>query len=303
MGYTADISMFPYFKNKEGEFEDEDGMISKIMKIKDIEEEIEDAIENHFADFNLRETTHKEWNDMNEENEILKKGNETYEDLLVEKCKMETHNGKMMLKEMEEKSKLLLQIEKFRMEIVSLNEFKEKAEIECEASAVADVFMNEIEELKNEVDRFKKDLEFQKDNYERQKEANNEMGELVFKFITNEHKYFETQCDYIEENMMGSYPFDMIVELMNISVYRDENGFRVAFELYDDDDFDEFIEWEDEDEFNLFAEDYDLDVRYDTVGDELYEYKDDYIDWVSLKNRFHHYRIDRGLGTSLHIIR
>ena len=127
MGYTADISMFPYFKNKEGEFEDEDGMISKIMKIKDIEEKIEDA--SAIADV---------VNDMKEEIEKL-------QDMLVEKCKMETHNGKMMLKEMEEKAKLQLQIEKLRMENVSLNEFKEKAEIECDASAIADVFMNEIE--------------------------------------------------------------------------------------------------------------------------------------------------------------
>jgi polyhydroxyalkanoate synthesis regulator phasin len=291
MGYTADISMFPYFKNKEGEFKDEDGLISKIMIVKMIEKEIEDGVI-------------KEQIGIEDVIENLEKQNTKLQDMLVEKCKMETQNGKQMLKEMEEKIKLQEELEKIKMENVSLNEFKEKAEIECDASAVADVFMNEIEELKNQVDKLKKKAEIEESRYEIQKKVVDDIGELVFKFITNEKPNFIRQCVYIEDTMMKYNDFDTIVELMKVSICRDiYDEPATAFELYDDDDFDEFIEWEDEDEFNLFAEDCDLDVRYDNVGEDLYEYKDDYIDWVCLKNKIGHYRIERGLGASLYIVR
>ena len=35
-------------------------------------DDIDDAVENHFADLKLRETTHKEWDTLEEENEKLK---------------------------------------------------------------------------------------------------------------------------------------------------------------------------------------------------------------------------------------
>ena len=35
-------------------------------------DDIDDAVENHFADLKLRETTHKEWDTLEEENDVLK---------------------------------------------------------------------------------------------------------------------------------------------------------------------------------------------------------------------------------------
>ena len=99
--------------------------------------------------------------------------------------------------------------------------------------------------------------------------------------------------DYLEEHVFGRYPREFIDECLNTV---DD------WSVYDDDDFDNFIEWEDEEEFNLFAVDYELDVRYDDVGEDLYEYKDDYIDWYMDKNKMLHRRIDLQMD-DIHIVK
>ena len=41
-------------------------------EIEKLTDDIDDAVENHFADLKLRETTHKEWDTLEEENDVLK---------------------------------------------------------------------------------------------------------------------------------------------------------------------------------------------------------------------------------------
>ena len=41
-------------------------------KYNDVQMDVDDAVENHFADLKLRETTHKEWDALEKENNKLK---------------------------------------------------------------------------------------------------------------------------------------------------------------------------------------------------------------------------------------
>ena len=43
-----------------------------IEENKELKDQIDDAVENHFADLKLRETTHKEWDTLKQENNKLK---------------------------------------------------------------------------------------------------------------------------------------------------------------------------------------------------------------------------------------
>tara|TARA_R110000782_G_scaffold83250_2_gene163251 strand:- start:851 stop:1627 length:777 start_codon:yes stop_codon:yes gene_type:complete len=55
--------------------------VEELMKENEkLTDDIDDAVENHFADLKLRETTHKEWDTLEEENEKLKAENEKLND-------------------------------------------------------------------------------------------------------------------------------------------------------------------------------------------------------------------------------
>ena len=81
---------------------------------KKLKEDIDDAVENHFADLKLRETTHKEWNTLEQENKKLRK--ELDEEKVAswnfyQECDEELKEGIKQLTQ--EKKKLRKQIEDY----------------------------------------------------------------------------------------------------------------------------------------------------------------------------------------------
>ena len=187
------------------------------------------------------------------------------------------------------------QMESLQKKLVDLEEFKKKAEDECEASVVMESMMTRIEQAESKQKKSEEKTEEYKSTFGLMNEMIKEKDNMIYQFLVhpNNKKSFGLGVDYLEEHVFGSYPREFIDECLNTV---DD------WSVYDDDDFDNFIEWEDEEEFNLFAVDYELDVRYDDVGEDLYEYKDDYIDWYMDKNKMLHRRIELQMD-DIHIVK
>ena len=188
MTYTADVSMFPYFKNE------------KMEKLK--KQLVEKTDEYNIIVF--YNTEHKKQViKLEEENKKLKIENE----ILQEKLKLKdielNEQSDSICAILESRKELRKANEILRMENVSLKEFREKAEDECEASAITELFMNQIEELKNQVESLKEKEEELKNlhNYVESKQ------DLVFEFICGaQDNTFEDQIDYLQKNIWDELP-------------------------------------------------------------------------------------------------
>ena len=187
------------------------------------------------------------------------------------------------------------QMESLQKKLVDLEEFKKKAEDECEASVVMEAMMTRIEQAESNQKKSEEKTEEYKSTFGLMNEMIKDKDNMIYKFLVHpsNEKRFGFGIDYLEEHVFGCYPREFIDECLNTV---DD------WSVYTDDDFDNFIEWEDEEEFNLFAVDYELDVRYDDVGEDLYDYRYDYIDWYMDKNKMLHKCIGLGMD-DIHIVK
>jgi chromosome segregation ATPase len=245
MTYTADVSMFPYFKNEENEklkkqlvektdeyniivfyntenkkqvikLEEEcDELIEKLTaKQEELNEESQQRLKNKECWMSVQKQYHK----LKEENKELKDKNEKLKienEILQEKLKLKdielNEQSDEICAIIESKKELRKQKEILHMENVSLKEFRKKAEDECEASAITELFMNQIEELNNQVESLKEKEEELKNlhNYVESKQ------DLVFEFICGEQdNTFEDQIDYLKKTIWGKLPRGIVNDLI-----------------------------------------------------------------------------------------
>lgn len=116
-------------------------MMKFMKENKELKEDIDDAVENHFSDLKLRETTYKEWNTLEEENKKLKDQ--------IERERYEHNREIMKLQDthyLEEVSPLEKQVEELKQE---LDKHQDPTENEKRLlKQLANGFLLEIQTLK-----------------------------------------------------------------------------------------------------------------------------------------------------------
>ena len=287
MTYTADVSMFPYFKNTKDEFIDENDMISKVITIKEIENIKDIAYEIGFV------TASEEFKEKRKNDEAKWRNTVNQNTRLIERLK------ECAIFEINQK----MREEKMKMEIVSLEEFKEKALDENTASAVCEDMMGRIDNLeqelvkeKNEVkvysqsaklwehryDTIHSEVEFipskllnesniHFDNIDTDKIMEDVM-EAFFTLVSNyDHPFFDWNNELVKNDIYCVEWYDFVYQTMGMGEAENQNRFRD--ENVDDEDLEAWNTAVENNDFNdVWENEY---VEWKTDEEEVYYYYTD----------------------------
>jgi hypothetical protein len=170
-----------------------------------------------------------------------------------------------------------------KIDIVSLKEFKEKAENECEASAICDTFMEQIEQLKNEKEKVKNE----NDNLEKRYKTNEKHICDLEKIVVNllcevtGRKCFEEEVDSISSRFQY-LDQDQRLDALNIleegaGIYYCEEEWEFADDVCGMADEDNCIEYREDEE----DESEDIDVG-------------DYCEWYCSNHSIRRHWVEEG---------
>ena len=249
MGYTADISMFPYFKNELKEENEENNLIDKNDLLEMIMDEGFDTDLYDEEDFdveifihNVKEHIEEEKEKDEKENDELKEKNDELKELLKESAQMMMDREYQHIKKIDElfakEATSLNEIyclkkenETLKMKLVSLEEFKEKAFEENTASAVCETMMERIDTLEHKLEDYKQTITVHKDECLRNVRRANSYDEYIMTLVLGTKDDPTNYIENIDQNIMEKIDQNELNVLLEVL---ENNG---IYYCVDDDEF------------------------------------------------------------------
>ena len=249
MGYTADISMFPYFKNELKEENEENNLIDKNDLLEMIMDEGFDTDLYDEEDFdveifihNVKEHIEEEKEKDEKENDELKEKNDELKELLKESAQMMMDREYQHTKKIDElitkEATSLNEIyclkkekETLKMKLVSLEEFKEKAFEENTASAVCETMMERIDTLEHKLEDYKQTITVHKDECLRNVRRANSYDEYIMTLVLGTKDDPTNYIENIDQNIMEKIDQNELNVLLEVL---ENNG---IYYCVDDDEF------------------------------------------------------------------
>lgn len=179
MGYTADISMFPYFKNE---------LKEKNLYIQDLKEQLKET---------LKEKRHREYEHIEKLDELFAKEAKSLNEIYCLKKENEA----------------------LKMKLVSLEEFKEKAFEENTASAVVETMMERIDNLEHKLEDYKQTITVHKDECLRNVRRANSYDEYIITLLLGKDKSIENIDENVMTNIQQNQLNVLLEVLENNGIY------------------------------------------------------------------------------------